>query len=772
VVLTAALGVGSATAIYTLAHSILLRPLPFPGSERVVALCEVAAEDAGYCVASPPNVRDLARLAPGIEAAGVARTWRFRRPSGAEPSSVNVGIATPGFLQTYSADLLHGRMFTDAELQQGANDVLVLSYALWQRWAGANPDVVGQSTTLDGREFRIIGVLAPDVWIPQFEHAEAWAPLTTTPDNPEQRDWRGFVAAARLRATVNLDQARDQLRTAYASLAAEYPDLMSGFDLQVVRLRDQLGGEVRPMLTLFGVAVVCLLLIACANVANLLIVRAQGRAAEVAVRSALGAGRVRLAAHMLTESLVLGAAGGVAGLALATGLVALGLRWAPAGIPRVDEVAVDTQAAIFAVAVSLATALLFGFVPALRVARADISSVLRSGRFGDRDAARTRRGILVLQLALAMTLLTGAGLGIRGFVGLLRWDPGFDRQGLVTTWVSADYSQFESGADIVRAFAAAAAEIAAIPGVDAIGQSSAGPLFGGIETGTLVISGRVDPDEAVPVQWFDIGPGYFDALGVSLRRGRGLTPQDDAGSAPVAVVNESFVRRFGPDGDLLGTEVVVADHAATVVGVVGDVRPLYGNEPVRPAVYWPKAQFERGATYFILRTALAPEVVERLARARLGTNFDRLAFTRFGSLQERLDGALVTPRFQVLLLVGFAAAALLLAGVGTYAIVAYTVAQDTHAIGVRLALGARPARIVRQVLGSGVRLALVGGGLGVLGALALGGWLEATLYGVSSTDPVTLAIVVGIFIAITMLACWLPARRASSVDPVAVLGGE
>ncbi len=772
VVCTIGLAVGSATAIYTLAYGILLRPLPFPDSERVMAICEIAPETTGYCVASPPNVHDLGALTDAVDHVGVARTWRDRFQEGAESTPLTTGIATPGFLRAHSVDVRLGRLFTDDELAAGDNRVIVLTHEFWQQWTGGDPEVLGRGLTLDGEEFAVVGVLTEASWVPEFGHARAWAPLTASPDNPDQRDWRGFVSVARVAEGATVDEARAELLATYAGLTSEYPDDLAGWELQAPRLREQLTGSAVPVIRLFALAVGCLLLVGCANVANLLIVRAQSRSPEIAVRAALGAGRIRLGTQLLVESAVLAFAGGAVGLGLAFIFVRLGIEIAPPGIPRIDEVGVDLGVGLFTVVLSLATAAAFGMLPAVRVSRTDVGDVLRGGRFGDVSTARIRRAILVVELALAVTLLAGAGLGIRGFLRLTDWDPGFEQNGLVVTWMIADFSQLKSGVEIADRFDEAQRVVAALPGIDSVGQASSLPLYGGIETGELLVDGGQPGGELHMVQHFDIAPGYFATLGVPILEGRDIQEIDGTDTEPVAVINEAMARRYWPGGEPLGAEVSVGGHDARVVGVVRDMRPFAPTEPVRPAVYWPRRQFPRGATYVVMRTQVAATSVEGLVRERPAAEVPDVEVTAFSTLRESAGRELVSPRFQVVLLVGFAGAALLLAAVGIYSIVSYGVAQRRREIGVRIALGARPHRITSEIVGSGVRLAVAGCLFGIGAAAVLGRSLESMLHGVSSTDPVALIAVAAFFVFVAAIASWIPARRAAAVDTAGALRGE
>ena len=773
VILTMALGIGTATAIFTLVDGIVLRPLPFPDSERVIAICEVSQDFQDYCVASPPNVRDMLATAGVIAEAGVARTWRYSLTEGSERTTLSAGIATPGFLRVHGVRMELGRLFTDQELEEGSNHVVVLTHDFWMRWSNGDRSVIGTEVVLDNMEFTVVGVLDADAWIPDFDWVDSWTPLTASPENTDQRNWRGFSTVALLDDGVSLEAASSALDATYAALVQEYPDVNGGWGLRVNQLRDQVTGDIQPALQIFSIAVACLLLIGCANVANLLIVRAMARTPEFAVRASLGADQGRLARQLLTECVTLSVPGALAGLVLAAVAVQQGLAYAPEGIPRLDEVGIDARVVVFAFALSAVTALVFGLVPAWRVSRTDVAQILRSARHGDAGTARLRRAILLGQVALAVALLVGAGLAVKGFAGFLRWDPGFDRNGLVTTWISADFGQVTSGEQMVELFSSAAAEIASFPGVESVGQSSAGPLFGGIETDPIIIDGRPSEADAMAmVQWFDIGPRYFETMGTPLVRGRQFQESDNDGSPAVAIVNQALAARYWPDGSPLGAVVTVEEHEARVVGVVADMRPFQPGEATRPAIYWPKRQYRRGATYLIIRTDVDAQVLGRLVKDRLDQEYPALNVSSFSTLDERVARALVGPRFNVFLLAAFALSAVLLATIGIYSVVAYSVGQRTPEIGLRLAVGARPTGIVRAVVSDGARQAVVGAAIGLMGAFALTRSLGAMLYGVSATDWTVFSGVATFFVLVACAASWLPARRAGRVDPVTALRGD
>ncbi len=774
VIATIALGIGANTAIFTVVNGILLRPLPFDDSERVVILCETHERVGDYCVASPPNVEDWARRSDAFESLGLARNWMFVLDGPDGSRALSTGVATPGWFETQRLTAATGRLFAAQDLQPGNNRVVVLSHSLWQTRFGADADIVGSTLVLDGNPFAVIGVLPADAWIHDFSGAQIWVPLTTIQDDVENRSWRGFVALGRLADNTTLAGARDEMEAVRATLAAEYPESNQGWGLRIEPLREHVAGSARSTLLLFLSAVGLVLLIACANVANLLLVRSTARAQEFAVRTAIGAGRIRLARQLLTESVLLATLGSGAGVLLAWWTTTVFLQLAPPNIPRLDEVTMDTGVLGFALLLTVATALLFGLAPTISVARGQLGESLKARSAVDRRGHGFRDALVVAELALAVMLLLGAGLLTRGFTGLLSWDPGFDRDNLVTAWGLAPPGKYETGAQAIDLFERAAAEIRGVPGVESVGLTSAGPLFGGIETEGLHIEGRpvAPPDEWPTARYYDVGTDYFDAMGITVLRGRDFESTDRAEGVPVTMINETLARRHFADVDPLGQQLTMFDRTWEIVGVVGNIRPFQPDAPVDAEVYIPKRQFPRLATFFVVRTRGDPMSVEDSVRTRLQALDPDFDLGRFRTIDEIAGGELVSPRFNMLLVGLFATVALVLAAIGTYGVMAYAVSSRTHEIGIRMALGARPAGILAVVIRRGMTLAAAGLLLGVGGALALSRVLEGLLYGVSPGDPLTIVAVAAVFGAVALAACWLPARRASKLDPLVALRAE
>jgi putative ABC transport system permease protein len=772
VVVTIAVASGATTAVFAVVDGVLLRPLPFPGSDRTFALCETNPSIGDWCGASPANVADWARAGKGLEEAGVARTEPFVAHDGSGSFSVTGGIASPGFFRVLGLRPMLGRMIEDRDLPAGANHVALVSHAFWQRRLDGSMDAVGRPVTIDDTPYTVIGVLPVDAYIPEssLDSVEVWKPLTASVDDVGDRHWRGFTAIGRSAPGVSQAALMAELETVRAGLAAEYPESNKGWGLRIVGLREHLVGDVRSALWIFLGAVGVVLFIACANVAGLLLVRATGRASEFAVRASLGASRTHLAQQLVTESLVLSLAGGALGLLFASWATAAFVAVAPATIPRLGDVTVDGRVALFALLLATATALAFGVAPAGRASMSDLTGALKGRRSTSGADTRLRSVFVVAQVALALMLLVGAGLLTRGFGRLLQRDQGFERANLVTTWMLPPVSL----ANKVATMEQVRNEVAAIPGVRSAALTSTVPLFGGEETGGLAIEGRppIAPKDAPTVQWFDTDPHYFETLGVKIRRGRAFTDGDAQESAAVSVVNETFARRFFGGRDPIGQRVTVEQHASQIVGVVADVLPFRPDQPTLPQIYWPIEQYRRGAAYLLLRTTPGITGIEKAVRARAAAVNAGIQLSEMISLDRRFSKTLTSPLFSMLLIVTFALVAMLLAAVGVYGVIAYAVAARTREIGVRIALGAIPGRLVATVLRRGMTLAGIGIAAGCVGALALGRLLTSLLYGLPATDPVALTGAMLLLALVATVACWIPARRASRVDPVWALRAE
>ena len=770
-----ALTLGAATAIFAVVDAVVLRPLPLPASDRLVALCEDHPSLAGACVVSPPDLEDLRGATRTLSAAGLGRSWAFLMDTGAGTRrGVAGGIATPSLFTTLGVRPELGRLFTADEVGPGRDGEALLSHALWTTAFGADSAVVGRTVDMDGQPVTIVGVLPAGFQVPRLEWVELWRPLHIDPRNEENRSWRGFDAYGRLAEGESLDQARVELEGLYQALGEEHAEVTPEWQLRVRPLLHVVLGDTRPALFVFLGAVALLLLIGCANVVNLLLARGIRRRHDLAVRAALGAGRGRLAAGVAVESGLLALAGGGIGALLSVGLVRLFVALAPPGVPRLAEAGVGFHALGFALLLSVAAALLFGLVPALRTGReGDVGDRLRALRGGEgRRAGRLRSTLVVAELSLSLVLLASAGFLARSFQGFLAWRPGFDPSGILVVPALVPPGRYHNQ-DLPGLFRRTEEAVAAVPGVRSVGMTSSGPLFGGRETFRMAPAGAPTGDlDALPtVRWFDVSPGYRATLGVPLLEGRWIEEGDLPGTPQVAVLNETAARSLWPGQDPVGREVVVPerDVTVTVVGVVKDVPPLTPGTATEPELYWSNRQFGRYYPYWVVRVDGDPLAAAPGVKAALHSVEPDLDVGPFRTLDDYVGGALVRPRFNLLLLGAFAATALALAVVGLYAVMSFLVGQRMREMGIRVALGATRSAIVRRVLAEGSGLVALGVVLGLAGTAAASGLLARVVFGVAPTDALTLGATAALLALVALGATLGPALRASRADPRALL---
>jgi putative ABC transport system permease protein len=774
VIVTIALGVGATTAMWTVVDRVVLRPLPFPGSERAVMLCETSPKTTNVCVASPSNVADWADAVPALDAIGVARSEAFIASFAGASVGVRGGLATAGFFKAIGLTAAMGRVIEPADLDAGRNNVVVISDTLWRARLGADPAILGRSITIDGRATRIVGVLPPNPYIPTYDVVDAWKPITAGIDDSSQRGWRGFMTIGHLAPGATRASLAAELEVVRARLERAYPDANTGWGIRTLSVRDYVVGSIGRTLWLFLGAVGFVMLIACANVANLLLVRASTRAPEFAVRVSLGAARGRLLRQVLTESLVIAAMGGAAGMLLAMYITRMLISIAPRDLPRLAEVGIDGRVALFTIAITTMAAIMFGLAPARQASRTGIAGSLASPRHTG-SGTRARSVLVVGELALALVLLVGAGLLARAFGKLSLWEPGFDRTGVTVSFTLVPTSTYKTGQDAVAALEHVREQVASVPGVISVGLGSAGPLFGGgPETGTLTIAGRppVSQDRAPVVNWYDADSHYFGALGRRIVRGRGIEAGDTIGAPAIAVVNEAFAARFFPGENAIGHRVTVQEQAADIVGIVSNVRPFQPDEAVAPEIFWPIRQYPRFAAYLVMRLSPGVGGIEDAVNARVTQINPGIQVASFVPIERIVTRTLVSPRFNMTLIGVFALVAIALAAVGVYGVMASTVASRTRELGLRIALGATPGQLVASVVRQAMTLAAIGLGVGVVSALLLGRLLTSLLHGVPVTDAVTLAVTIGAFLAVTAAAAYIPARRASKVDPLTALRNE
>jgi len=650
---------------------------------------------------------------------------------------------------------------------------------MWQDRFGRDPGVIGRTLRLNGEPRTVVGVMARRDRYPDF--VDVWLPLVLTEEEEYPgRDLVYLDVLARLAPGADLAAARSETRAIGGRLARQYPEANTNLALDLRPLQEVMVGDVRTPLLMLLAAVLFVLLIACANVANLLLVRASSREGEVAVRTALGAGRGRIVRQLLTESLVLALAGGAAGVALAVWATKALVTLAPRGTPRIAEVGIDGPVLLFALGVTLATGLLFGLAPALQASRPDLAATLKDGARGSRGRAsfRARNALVVTEIALAVVLLAGAGLLLRSFARLQQVDLGFRTAGAVKFNLSPPEATYPGEAKLRLFMDRLLEEMRQVPGVTAAGATVWGlPLASGENVLSFSFVGQPPkpPGQEDSIRVAMVTPGFFRALGIPILGGRDLAAQDRGGSLPVVLINQAAVRRYFPRENPLGKRLAVAAGPGSdqgpfeIVGIVGDFKQSSLEEDVAPQVFFAYAQVPRAGLNVVLHTAGDPATVVAAARARVREIDPDLPVYGVRSMDEILTASAAQPRFYMLLLGGFAAVALVLAAVGIYGVIAWSVRERTREIGIRMALGATRDRVLRMVVRQGLLLAGLGAGAGLAGALVATRWMQSLLYQVSAMDPAIHLSVAGVLVAVAAVASWLPARRAAGMEPLAAL---
>jgi len=804
-VLTLALGIGANTAIFSVVEAVLLRPLAYSDSSSLVNVWgKFEKQGIPQNSISEPEYWDLLdhnESFSQIAAYSLGGSANLTRVD-ARPVQVSAASATAGVLPLLGIAPLLGRSFGTDEDQPGHSHFALLSYALWQSQFGGDPNIVTKSIQLDGETYTIVGVLPRQFSLGGKQ--DLWIPLALNPAKPDDRGNHYLHVVARLKPGVDSAQALSALTRLGDDLRRAYPGNYGrggekDFDLYMVPVKEQLVGRLRPALLVLLGAVAFVLLIACVNVANLLLAQASAREKELAIRAALGAGRARLVRQLLTESMILGLAGGLLGLVLAYWGVGALRALVPATTPRIDEVHLDAVVLAFTFGVSLLTGLFFGLAPAWHVARTDLRESLNEAGRGTSAAGESRRlrsWLVVSELALAVLLLVGAGLLIRSFSRLLDVSPGFQTQHLLTMELSLPEKAYPDGAPVQKFYTQLMASVKTVPGVQSVGAVSQMPLTDSYTSGSVFFEDTSLPDIPrlqqlgnLPYMEIDqraVTPEYFHAMQIPLVRGRLPSDADDAGAQLVAVVDTSFARRFWPNGDAIGQRVAVdtipnvkpqAPRWRTIVGVVGHVKHYALDVEGREQIYFPHEQPLYGVYVprdmtLAVRTSLDPTSVTSAIRERVFAIDKGLPLYNIATMDQLVSNSIAQPRLNLSLLVAFAVLALVLAAVGVYGVMAYAVTQRTQEFGIRMALGASSADVLRQVFFEGGRLAALGLGLGLIAALALTRLMASLLYGVKPSDPVSLGLAAALLAVVALAACYIPARRATRVDPLVALRYE
>jgi putative ABC transport system permease protein len=779
-VATLALGIGVNTAIFSVVNAVLLRPLPYRDAGGLVVLQETSQR---VPIVSPsyPNFLDWRRQSRSFEEMALLVESDFNLSGVDRPERVGGSSVSSNLFRMLGVRPLLGRDFLPAEDVPGAAPVAILTHALWQRRFGGDPRAVGKSLTLDGKPTTVVGILPP--LIRNVAGGDLYTPLGLVVGTMQERGSHGDTTAiARLKSGVPLPAARAEMGAIAAALGKQYPDTNAGYGVDVVPLRDLMVGDSRaPLLLLLG-AVGLVLLIACANVANLLLARAAAREREFAIRAALGAGRGRVLRQLLTECVLLASVAGAVGLLLAD----WGISWLMALIPQDlltgGPVAVDRWVLAFTAALSLLSAVFAGTVPALQASRQDLNETLKEGGRSSSQGPRPQRLrqlFAAAEIAIALVLAINSGLLLKSFRMLLRVDPGFNPRNVLTLYVNLPGAKYGTPAQVTAFYRQALEKLAALPGVSAAAVGTDLPLTGNHSRSDIAIEGLpVPPPGQFPHPDFHrISPGYLKVLGLPLLRGRGFAESDVASSPLVALVSDSLAKRYWPGADAVGKRFTLG-HAgpgaplATVVGVVGDTKQYGLDAQTRLEVYLPYTQSVRAGAVFAVRTATPPEAMTAAVTAAIQTLDPDLPVHDAMTMEQVETQSFGTRRLTMMLLGVFAALALILAAVGIYGVISTMVEQRTHEIGLRMALGAQPGSVLRLIVGQGLRLALAGVALGLAAAAALTRLLASLLFGVGALDPTTFLGVTALLLVVAVAACYVPARRATRVDPLVALRYE
>ncbi len=780
-VLTLGLGIGANTAVFSIVNSVLLEPLPYPDAEELVVVWQDFTRRDGPLTewASFDNLVDWRAGNEVFDAIFAIDGFRPTLTGVDAPETLaGASFSYEGF-QVLGIEPILGRSFRPEEDTAAAAEfVVILGHSLWQRRFNGDEAVIGTTIALNGRPATVIGVMPADFAVPFGAGGDIFAPLRIDATNSCGRGCVTIRAVARMKDGVSLERAQSDMSTIAARLEEEYPGANQGVGLYLQPLLDTVVGPVRSGLLVLLGAVGLLLLIACANVAALTLVRATGRQSEVAIRVAMGATRTRLFQQMLTESLMLAIGGSIVGFLLALWGVNLLVRVVPGTVPRFQSVSVDSTALLFTLSVTVLTSLVFGLAPTLRASRPQLNESLKEGGRGASGGVlgeRLRGSLVVAQVALALTLLIGGALLLRSFVALVNVDPGFDPANLLTQQVLLPSARYADGTAMISFVDRMRERVEELPGVEGAGVINTIPMGRANSDSGFLIEGRERaPGERAPVAWLrSVSPEYLDLMKMRLERGRWFGTADHDQAPLVVLINETAERRYWPAEDPVGGRITIDGSIwREVVGVVADTKHFGLDAEEQPALYFPYKQNPSPFMSLVVRTDGSPDRWVRQVQAAVWEIDADLAFSGVSSMREVISGTVAPQRLIMALLVAFAAAAALLAAIGLYGVISYSVGQRTREIGVRMALGAGTDDVMRLVVGRGMGLLLLGLTIGLAASLALARLLETLLFGVGAYDPLTfVSVPVGLSI-VALVACWIPARRAARVDPISALRFE
>jgi predicted permease len=794
-ILTLALAIGANTALFSVVNGVLLNPLPYPQPDQLVTLHE-SKPDFNTGSISCPNFLDWQNQNHTLSAMAISRSYSFSLTGLGPAEQAQAQFVTSDFFSILGVQPAAGRTFVPADDQRGAAPVALISAGFWKRKLGAAPDAIGKTLTLDGKPFTIIGVIPQDfdLMLDSFSASEIYAPVVQWNNDMlfNRGSGLGFHGIGRLKPGVTIGQARADFASLTQSLAATYPDVDKGIGAALIPFKQRMLGHVQSILLVLFCAVGFVLLIACANIANLLLARSAARMREFAVRAALGAGKSRLIRQLLTESILLGTMGGALGLLLATWGMRAALNALPDSLPRAGEIHIDMRVLLFTAAATLLAGIFFGLVPALKISRTNLQDSLKEGGRGSSGSPHRAHGVLVVvEMALALVLLIGAGLALRTLVQLWNVDPGFNPRNVLTFGFSLSPSTLQTTPAAIReSFRAADSAVASTPGVQSVSLSWGAFPMSGDDEWLFWLDGQPKPTTANEMNWvidYVVDPDYLKIMQTPLRSGRFFTARDDEHSPPVVVIDDVFARQYfadeNPVGRRLFLDIGQSNMQAQIVGVVAHVNQwgldTDDTERLRSQLYFPFMQLPdptmalapTGMRMVVRTRVAAPGAFDSIRQSLQQVNNEQVVYGA-QTMPEVISDSTATRRFSAILLGSFAIVALLLSGIGIYGVISYLIGQRTHEIGVRMALGAQQSKVLFQVLREGLKLAIIGAAIGLAAAFGLTRLMTSLLYGISPTDPLTFATVAVLLIVVALAACYIPARRAAAVDPMIALRHE
>ena len=779
-IVTLGLGIGANTAIFSVVNGVLWRPLPYANPKQLVSVWENHKARGGPEREwfSPSDFADWRDQNSSFSHLAALNDWAPTLTGRDEPEALLGALVSHDMFSMLGVAPALGRSFLPEEDRPNAANVVMLSHELWQRRFNSDQAIVGKSVSLNQESYSVVGVMPAGFQLPVIPNAQLWRPITPALNPSCQRGCLVLRVIGRLKPEVTFEQAQADTATVAARLATQYPDTNSKVGATLVPLHEQLVGNIkRPLLVLLG-AVGFVLLIACANVANLTLARAATREREIALRAALGASRGRVIRQLLTESALLAAAGATAGLGLAFALLRLLISLSPPGTPGLDKIGIDGYVLGFTFLVAVLTGLFFGLAPALQLSKADLNHTLKDtgkGVPGGSRGGRLRGALVVTEIALALILLIGSGLLMKSFILMQRVDPGFNPDHLLTLRVILNRTSYPGNPQVTEFYSQLLERVKALPGAESVGLISTLP-FSGNETDTdFLIEGRpAPPPNQEPTAWFNlVSPEYFKTMELPVIKGRSFTALDNEKSPLVVIISETMARRYFPNEEPLGKRIGRGpDRWREIVGVVRDVKHFGLDADTPPTMYMPVRQVPGRAMTLVVRTngdalSLAPSL-----RAQVWAGDRNLAIANFGTMKDLVSASIIQQRFILLLLACFAGLALLLAAVGIYGVMSYAVTQRTHEIGIRMALGASMGDVLKLIVRNGIALTLIGVAIGLALAFALTRLMTSLLFGVTPTDALTFAMVSGGLVLVALVACFIPARRATKVDPLVALRYE